>query len=149
MESDVLRAVNQVIMTYFNPRSPCGERLISPFALAFLVIFQSTLSVWRATYVIKCRMKQAVFQSTLSVWRATLVANSCELNGHKFQSTLSVWRATSYFGRSMVHYILFQSTLSVWRATHTETDVNKADDISIHALRVESDLMSCGVEVTA
>ena len=34
---------------YFNPRSPCGERLMDAFSNAAMVIFQSTLPVWGAT----------------------------------------------------------------------------------------------------
>ena len=34
---------------YFNPRSPCGERLFVDYFLYFVIIFQSTLPVWGAT----------------------------------------------------------------------------------------------------
>ena len=56
-----------------------------------------------------------------------------------FQSTLSVRRATdSLLGREPLG--VFQSTLSVRRATRNEVSVPSGDDISIHALRKESDL---------
>ena len=57
---------------YFNPRSPCGERLfLFCFSLAF-IIFQSTLPVWGATSITRRRMQNVVkFQSTLPVWGAT------------------------------------------------------------------------------
>ena len=34
---------------YFNPRSPCGERLISLNVMTRIFLFQSTLPVWGAT----------------------------------------------------------------------------------------------------
>ena len=36
--------------TYFNPRSPCGERLGQMANQILPLIFQSTLPVWGATY---------------------------------------------------------------------------------------------------
>ncbi len=34
---------------YFNPLSPCGERLIISFQIVFILLFQSTLPVWGET----------------------------------------------------------------------------------------------------
>ena len=34
---------------HFNPRSPCGERLLEPAPPKRLSLFQSTLPVWGAT----------------------------------------------------------------------------------------------------
>ena len=83
----------------FNPRSPCGERLIrcaSP-SRSFLG-FQSTLPVWGATLllggVFLCSMR---FQSTLPVWGATDSLLLCWA-GSRFQSTLPVWGATCLVG---------------------------------------------------
>ena len=56
-----------------------------------------------------------------------------------FQSTLSVRRATFPFTWFSVLSI-FQSTLSVRRATVASFDLAAAKEISIHALRKESDL---------
>ena len=57
---------------YFNPRSPCGERLVSPLHLIFTAPFQSTLPVRGATdftfIFVHSRLK---FQSTLPVRGAT------------------------------------------------------------------------------
>ena len=58
----------------------------------------------------------------------------------KFQSTLSVRRATSSVDTALDD-IEFQSTLSVRRATGAGIDVVACLDISIHALREESDLL--------
>ena len=47
--SDVARAGHDGVVLYFNPRSPCGERLhISKLAFMWSR-FQSTLPVWGAT----------------------------------------------------------------------------------------------------
>ena len=56
---------------YFNPRSPCGERLRSCVFLHFRDVFQSTLPVWGATDYQQDRLDRALFQSTLPVWGAT------------------------------------------------------------------------------
>ena len=56
-----------------------------------------------------------------------------------FQSTLSVRRATILLA-AVVDVMLFQSTLSVRRATRQVDHAAIAHDISIHALRKESDL---------
>ena len=62
---------------------------------------------------------------------------SCE-----FQSTLSVRRATGTTGKLGEITIKFQSTLSVRRATIESVESRETHDISIHALRKESDLAS-------
>ena len=56
---------------YFNPRSPCGERLNNEYDETFCRIFQSTLPVWGATPSPQKYQKAVVFQSTLPVWGAT------------------------------------------------------------------------------
>ncbi|EDN82212.1 hypothetical protein BIFADO_02340 [Bifidobacterium adolescentis L2-32] len=60
-----------------------------------------------------------------------------------FQSTLSVRRATVPF----IHFassFIFQSTLSVRRATLHTLQFTTGKDISIHALRKESDVLNHG-----
>ena len=56
--------------------------------------FQSTLSVRRATNMMRLDNTVSVFQSTLSVRRATRRDGGGELRRELFQSTLSVRRAT-------------------------------------------------------
>ena len=56
----------------------------------------------------------------------------------QFQSTLSVRRATQWSARSVCK-CLFQSTLSVRRATNCSRPLPEWQNISIHALREESD----------
>ena len=63
-------------------------------ALGAHVLFQSTLSVRRATGQANTNAMTNLFQSTLSVRRAT-IASEAPLFTTIFQSTLSVRRATS------------------------------------------------------
>ena len=79
------------------------------------------------------------FQSTLSVRRATKDFIDKTLN-QVFQSTLSVRRATMYMV-SLPPDMIFQSTLSVRRATKLYAIVKYSKNISIHALRKESDII--------
>ena len=95
--SDHNTAVAVLRYKYFNPRSPCGERLglhllcsggniISIHAprvgsdyggeLEFdrYQVFQSTLPVWGATFIRLMAQTSTVFQSTLPVWGATELA---------------------------------------------------------------------------
>ena len=101
----------------FNPRSPCGERLVAAQDAFTTVRFQSTLPVWGATVLIVPRLYAGVFQSTLPVWGAT-AAPFILVRGHD----------------------LFQSTLPVWGATLRLAVVTQMYYISIHAPRVGSDL---------
>ena len=45
----LLCAKDKIILMYFNPRSPCGERPAANVALTYNGKFQSTLPVWGAT----------------------------------------------------------------------------------------------------
>ena len=123
----------------FNPRSPWGERLFNPRPINRHIIFQSTLSVRRATHILLDLLTVALFQSTLSVRRATRdflkLPDVFKISIHAlreesdaikmsrivgisiFQSTLSVRRATLHLMILTMYLILFQSTLSVRRAT--------------------------------
>ena len=80
-----------------------------------------------------------IFQSTLSVRRATKAPED-KHPGLLFQSTLSVRRAT---GAIVSHLVTvgFQSTLSVRRATNQSDSCFANLGISIHALRKESDII--------
>ena len=126
-------------------------------------LFQSTLSVRRATNGATPFQADRPFQSTLSVRRATPVTlhhgrchvisihalreesdifdESYRAKLNEFQSTLSVRRATGATDATAAE-AKFQSTLSVRRATVIVFVVDAADDISIHALREESDRIS-------
>ena len=127
------------ISTHFNPRSPRGERhkiLYKNSKENF--IFQSTLSARRATGEAIGLEASELFQSTLSARRATVWRTPTIIKRCPFQSTLSARRATP---RARYGYcsIRFQSTLSARRATQLPRLMRRACEISIHALREESD----------
>ena len=69
--SDLREAVCYKGSNYFNPRSPCGERLVEAGFLIYQKGFQSTLPVWGATESAQQGRKLSLFQSTLPVWGAT------------------------------------------------------------------------------
>ena len=102
------------------------------------IIFQSTLSMRRATDLDLRRGTVTVFQSTLSMRRATGQACSMTFLSSVFQSTLSMRRATSDRYEDIID-IKFQSTLSMRRATALTYNPTRGKYISIHALHEESD----------
>ena len=58
--------------TYFNPRSPCGERLAGAASPVPALPFQSTLPVWAATSSLAAYpLPTRQFQSTFPMWGAT------------------------------------------------------------------------------
>ena len=145
----------------FNPRSPCGERPGFAISCIFGSVFQSTLSLRRATLHKQHRRGWLEFQSTLSLRRATPIMLS-PLQVRAFQSTLSLRRATRRGPSMQRSSSLFQSTLSLRRATdsqcrqqYTRRYFNPRSpcgerrwalpgspfprEISIHALLAESD----------
>ena len=149
-----------MLNAYFNPRSPCGERLRWPKLARNNIRFQSTLPVWGATgrhmqksdrmpisihaprvgsdlFREEVTARTRSFQSTLPVWGATNRGQH-SLKTDKFQSTLPVWGATTRQATTMPAY-LFQSTLPVWGATFRQAIRRVFILISIHAPRVGSD----------
>ena len=107
--------------------------------------FQSTLSMRRATGVIRAITVVQRFQSTLSMRRATRVNVRSLCSNLEFQSTLSMRRAT------------YAAMLAVWtcqisiHALHEESDQTRQNQchgrcISIHALHEESDGQSAACE---
>ena len=70
-ESDPCPMVWSARMEYFNPRSPCGERRLLLLPPNLHTIFQSTLSLRRATVAPYEYVYSFRFQSTLSLRRAT------------------------------------------------------------------------------
>ena len=63
--------LKQLYPKNFNPRPPCGGRLLPKSLFVFPALFQSTSSVWRTTVDRKKSDKIRQFQSTSSVWRTT------------------------------------------------------------------------------
>ena len=103
-------------VSYFYPRSPCGERRNFWNESSVLRLFLSTLSLRRATYWATRARAAQLFLSTLSLRRATICDLKTAKKGITFLSTLSLRRAT---GRVL-------------------QDITPAG-ISIHALLAESD----------
>ena len=101
----------------FNPRAPCGARLVAKLQLQPLPIFQSTRPVWGATMSGICTSKSWQFQSTRPVWGATRRLRRASA-GCVFQSTRPVWGATRRGARER-RTTLFQSTRPVWGATNS------------------------------
>ena len=80
---------------YFNPRSPCGERLVECRCIFGVEQFQSTLPVWGATQPTFIKLK--LFFISIHAPRVgsdypeKIVVSNYQL----FQSTLPVWGATA------------------------------------------------------
>ena len=124
---------------HFNPRSPCGERLLLRKTVKLDERFQSTLPVWGATTRYKfSRRYSFLFQSTLPVWGATTLRDY-DIQNYIYKKTLTecgatpgysvVWCQTRYFNpRSPCGERLGQP---LW--------ISDRLAISIHAPRVGSD----------
>ena len=127
-------------VSYFNPRSPWGERQREINNLEDIQIFQSTLPVGGATcHLLADALQLGQFQSTLPVGGATLMPVILALNETEFQSTLPVGGATKFSHAAIMDAVisihaprggsdlvtqpgllqkrLFQSTLPVGGAT--------------------------------
>ena len=102
------------------------------------LIFQSTLSVRRATLVLRENLHRPGI-SIHALRKESDKAIRSRMALWLFQSTLSVRRATVK-DHPMRWLLLFQSTLSVRRATNLPKTCDAWFLISIHALRKESDL---------
>ena len=105
-------------------------------------IFQSTLSMRRATHGYPVSEYGNKFQSTLSMRRATALPTCWGSPVTKFQSTLSMRRATC---RAILSFSVVQE-ISI-HALHEESDHGRhaipyRQPISIHALHEESDISS-------
>ena len=139
VEDDAFPLNSSVIWQYFNPRPPCGGRLI----------------VWHS------RRRQMAFQSTSSVWRTTPRSRSTPRGGIISIHVLRV-EDDNADEEGKAYMIQFQSTSSVWRTTTGQAwadglpgnfnprppcggrqtltlDGTENWEISIHVLRVEDD----------
>ena len=115
-ESDAGRLKSVSTCSNFNPRSPWGERRE-----------RINCNYWHSNF------------NPRSPWGERHISPPAYLDrAQKFQSTLSVRRAT-LIGITTALKDLFQSTLSVRRATPSKYMHTSSVQISIHALREESD----------
>mgnify|MGYP001666029141 CR=1 FL=1 len=101
---------------YFNPRSPCGERLAD-------VLFA---------------VPQKTFQSTLPVWGATSLASVVRRLWNNFNPRSPCGERPPQRNQASP-ITVFQSTLPVWGATGWLIGLAVVRYISIHAPRVGSD----------
>ena len=126
-------------MSYFNPRPPCGGRLLNSFSPSTYSLFQSTSPVWRTTgqffnqvssqtiSIHVPRVEDDVNLFDFSVQRIKISIHVPRVEDDRrgfdwrgrrreFQSTSPVWRTTEL----RIHVIGkagFQSTSPVWRTT--------------------------------
>ncbi len=124
-------------ISYFNPRSPCGERQPSRLLEYRELEFQSTLPMRGATDGFLGKGGSNKFQSTLPMRGATCPSSRSGPAGG-FQSTLPMRGATMQAARSSCRRI-FQSTLPMRGATLAEVQADEPHLISIHAPHAGSD----------
>ena len=116
VECDIDRRAHVLVISGFNPRTPCGVR---PDALPNLFEwdeFQSTHSVWSATG----RFGQVLDLCPVSIHALRVECDQASPRSQKRPP--------------------FQSTHSVWSATEKDGGIAKDVQVSIHALRVECDV---------
>ena len=125
--------------SYFNPRSPCGERpgrvLLGPHRQDISIhalLAESDIPMWVRS------LCPSIFQSTLSLRRATRHYgrgyNSGRISIHALLAESDGHRENCLLCRQT-----FQSTLSLRRATDAGYFIHLPCGISIHALLAESD----------
>ena len=117
VEDDSLRCWDNRQRRNFNPRPPCGGRLIRDKNLSATAGFQSTSPVWRTTS-----------------WRVSAFLIFSYFNprppcGGRPREDADEWTEK-----------IFQSTSPVWRTTPTERVWIQWLGISIHVPRVEDDV---------
>ena len=164
-ESDLRPSTFRTVRVNFNPRSPCGERQRSYRARAQ----QARISIHALLAESDHGRPDSRHVCQISIH--ALLAESDRCAGKSlthtvaFQSTLSLRRATQEAWAHISKALRFQSTLSLRRATcrcrnprptgghfnprspcgERQAEIHAAtlpDDISIHALLAESDLIS-------
>ena len=126
--------------TYFNPRSPHGERrLVSRIASSAFSRFQSTLPARGATRTAATRRaNQRNFNPRSPHGERRVYLNSMFMH-QTFQSTLPARGATGSFCQSCHVIFVFQSTLPARGATYAARQTALELLISIHAPRTGSD----------
>ena len=162
-ESDRLSGYLVGVYSYFYPRSPCGERLLTGGSSCDDGNFYPRSPCGERRSNQPVTMRTWKFLSTLSLRRATQAANGLanappEISIHallaesdtrrtyhkdesqEFLSTLSLRRATGILAISLrIVFAEFLSTLSLRRATAFSFALLYSTTISIHALLAESD----------
>ena len=124
-------------MTYFYPRSPCGERRRQIKSSKTTLTFLSTLSLRRATNIYNICRFQPGFLSTLSLRRATP-----EGAGKRQPAQISIHALLAESDKRQMRGE-FRDVISI-HALLAESDIRTicfmpTGSISIHALLAESD----------
>ncbi len=117
-ESDNFAMCCVVVLLYFYPRSPCGER-------------HRTFKTRKAG----CNISIHALLAESDDYNKSML-----LHLNIFLSTLSLRRATKRYFTYFIGRLLFLSTLSLRRATGAGVGLYLVTEISIHALLAESDL---------
>ena len=145
----------------FNPRTPCGVRLIFQYGYKFSEWFQSTHSLWSATghglqwpeavlvsihaLLVECDVIVPSFpegrcsfnpRTPCGVRRSFSGLKCAGISGFNPRTPCGVRRGlVRYFVRGDK----FQSTHSLWSATADKIIITEDGEVSIHALLVECD----------
>ena len=123
---------------YFNPRLPCGRRLLALSKKQTSKRFQSTPSVWKATgKPTRLCSSNFDFNPRLPCGRRQRAVRQANLKTY-FNPRLPCGRRRRII-RLLWRVSLFQSTPSVWKATCRSCSFKLSGSISIHAFRVEGD----------
>ena len=125
----------------FYPRSPCGERLIGPLIFNVQPRFLSTLSLRRATSrAANCQHRSHISIHALLAESDAVVYNIVFMPG-QFLSTLSLRRATAVTSVARVATTVISIHALLAESDRQITQTYRAKIIiSIHALLAESDL---------
>ena len=123
---------------YFYPRSPCGERLWVLRKVPLLGIFLSTLSLRRATHYDNYNLHCVEISIHALLAESDLGGMSERLIGSVFLSTLSLRRATKYAPLLLTYHLISIHALLAESDNRGAYHV-KRYEISIHALLAESD----------
>ncbi len=82
VESDSATIIHVTTQGHFNPRSPCGERRTRLYSVGVMYNFNPRSPCGERPSRSASRLVGAVFQSTLSVWRATKHCCSICIKAH-------------------------------------------------------------------
>ena len=127
------------IFSDFNPRPPCGGRPIKSTFSVDKYLFQSTSSVWRTTRGTDRGVTIRYDFNPRPPCGGRRARTAAAEEAGRFQSTSSVWRTTLGEDVDNCPVNIFQSTSSVWRTTFPNNSDEYIGAISIHVLRVEDD----------
>ena len=138
-ESDAKSLPHCFAFSDFYPRSPCGERLLTPSMVVILISFLSTLSLRRATAAccISCVGRMISIHALLA--ESDCGASFAGAPPLTFLSTLSLRRATGDSRDSVAHKPDFYPRSPCGERRGLEILKAFQDCISIHALLAESD----------